>query len=109
MAHNAVRCQEFERGHLKQGLVEEKLPGCGTLARLQLQALLNELLKKKREEGESGLMPTQGEEGRGSAPCPYPLQRVLQQLDGTVNCFLGHVGRFSIPLDLQHRHLQAQK
>lgn len=49
MAHNAMGCQKLQRGYFKQSLMEEKLTSCGSFARLWLQALLNELLGRKKE------------------------------------------------------------
>lgn len=49
MAHNAMGCQKLQRGYFKQSLMEEKLTSCGSFARLWLQALLNELLERKKE------------------------------------------------------------
>lgn len=36
----------------------------------------------------------------------YPLQRVLQGLNGTVYGFLGHIRRITVTLDFQHSHLR---
>lgn len=48
------------------------------------------------------------EQFRALAPLAHPLQGVLQQLDGTVDGLLRHIGRLPVPLDLQHCHLQTE-
>lgn len=52
VSHNAVGSKEFERGHFKQCWVEQKFSGCWSASRLRMQALLNELLEKGKEEVE---------------------------------------------------------
>lgn len=72
MAHNAVGREELQGGHLKQGLVEEELAGCGAPAGLLLQALLNEFLEGKEEEVPSGPGLLRSRRRRQPQGSPHP-------------------------------------